>query len=88
MARLDRLVVLGVAQVDVDLLARQQVDEELVRAAVGVLDGDDARPGVSSVNSVPETAAMPDAKAIACSAPSRSAILRSNARTVGLVLRE
>ena len=39
---LDRLVILGVAQVDVDLLARQQVDEELVRAAVGVLDRDDA----------------------------------------------
>ncbi len=45
-------------------------------------------PGLSSVNSVPETAAMPDAKPIACSAFSRSAIFRSNARTVGFVLRE
>jgi hypothetical protein len=40
---LDRLVVLRVAEVDVDLLARQDVDEDLVRAAVGVLHGDDAR---------------------------------------------
>ncbi len=45
-------------------------------------------PGASSPNSVLLTAAMPVAKLVAASAPSRIRIFSSNAATVGLVLRE
>jgi len=45
-------------------------------------------PGESSAKSVLLMAAMPVAKLVAASAPSSTRTFRSNASTVGLVLRE
>ena len=85
---LDRAGVAAVDEVDLDVEARQQGDEQPVGVRVAVAHADHAIARVTLLSTAALIAAMPVAKPRAASAPSSAASFGSNAATVGLSPRE
>ena len=83
----DRVVVGGVAEARLDAEPRKELREHPRRAAVGVLTETTRSPGRRRAKRVPEIAAMPEANAMAASAPSSRRTLSSKTLTVGLSFR-